>query len=115
MLCAFADSQSVIPGAIPDALRMRSDACDLANEASRFFGGVRALAVTTDRLNKYVAWCREQGLSNATINRDMSALRRAFKLAYRAGKIQRCPNFPHLKESAPRMGFVEDLRRSSAT
>lgn len=70
------------------------------------------MAVTTDRLNKYVAWCREQGLSNATINRDMSALRRAFKLAYRAGKIQRCPNFPHLKESAPRMGFVEDLRRS---
>src|SRR6185369_3190175 len=44
----------------------------------------------------------------ATINRDLSALRRAFKLAFRAGKIQKCPNFPHLKEAAPRTGFVEE-------
>lgn len=72
------------------------------------FGGLRALAVTTDMLNRYVASCREAGLSNATINRDLSALRRAFKLAHRAGKIQRVPNFPHLKESAPRAGFVEE-------
>ncbi len=64
--------------------------------------------MTTDKLNKYVAWCREQGLSNGTINRDLSALRRAFKLAYRAGKLQKCPIFPHLKESAPRVGFVEE-------
>ena len=47
---------------------MRSDACDLANEASRFFGGVRALAVTTDRLNKYVAWCREQGYKTVSLH-----------------------------------------------
>ena len=72
------------------------------------FGGWRALAVTTDMLNKYVAACRDLGLSNATINRDIAALRRAFKLALRAGKIQKCPNFPHLKESAPRSGFVEE-------
>lgn len=74
------------------------------------FGGFRALAVTTDKLNKYVAWCREQGLSNGTINRDMAALRRAFNLAYRAGKLQKVPVFPHLKESAPRTGFVEEAQ-----
>ena len=72
------------------------------------FGGIRALAVTTEMLNRYVAWCREQELSNATINRDLSALRRAFKLAHKAGRIQKVPNFPHLKESAPRSGFVEE-------
>jgi integrase len=59
-------------------------------------------------LNKYVAWCREQGLSNATVNRDLSALRRAFNLARKAGKIQKVPSFPHLKEAAPRSGFVEE-------
>lgn len=73
-----------------------------------FFSGIRALAVTTDMLNRYVALCREQGLSNGTINRDLAALRRAFNLAYKAGKIQKVPCFPHLKESAPRSGFVEE-------
>lgn len=72
------------------------------------FSGMRAIAVTGDTLNKYVAWCRDQGLANGTINRDLAALRRAFKLALRAGKIQKCPMFPHLKESAPRSGFVEE-------
>jgi integrase len=72
------------------------------------FGGIRALAVTTEKLNRYVAWCREQELSNATINRDLSALRRAFNLAHKAGRIQKVPSFPHLKESAPRSGFVEE-------
>lgn len=81
----------------------------------KFFGGTRAVAVTTDLLNRYVNECREHGfskpaepLSNATINRDMAALRRAFNLAKRAGKIQQVPFFPHLKESAPRKGFVEE-------
>src|SRR5262249_12610810 len=69
------------------------------------FGGIRALAVTTDMLNKYVAGCREAKLANATVNRDMAALRRAFNIAFRAGKIQKVPAFPHLKESAPRQGF----------
>jgi integrase len=74
----------------------------------KFFGGMRALMVTTDLLNRYVTECREAGLSNATINRDMSALRRAFNLALRADKIQKVPSFPHLKEAAPRSGFVEE-------
>jgi len=74
----------------------------------KHFGGLRALAVTTDSLNRYVTTCREEGLSNGTINRDLNPLRRAFNLAVKAGKIQRAPSFPHLKESAPRAGFVEE-------
>jgi integrase len=74
----------------------------------KFFGGMRALSVTTDLLNRYISQCREAGLSNATINRDMAALRRAFNLALRADKIQKLPAFPHLKEAAPRSGFVEE-------
>jgi integrase family protein with SAM-like domain len=79
-----------------------------AGRLKKFFSGIRALAVTTDMLNRYVASCREQGLSNATINRDLAALRRAFNLALSAGKLQKVPCFPHLKESAPRSGFVEE-------
>jgi hypothetical protein len=73
-----------------------------------YFGGIRALAVTTDKLNKYIAWCREKQLSNGTINRELAALRRAFNLALRAGKLQKVPFFPHLKQSAARSGFVEE-------
>lgn len=74
----------------------------------KFFGGFKALAVTGDLLNRYVSEQRTAGLSNATINRDLAAIRRAFNLGYRAGKVQRVPCFPRLKESAPRQGFVEE-------
>ena len=74
------------------------------------FSGIRAVAVTTEMLNRYVAWCRGNELSNATINRDLAALRRAFYIAHRAGKVQRVPCFPHLKEAAPRTGFVEEAQ-----
>jgi integrase len=76
----------------------------------KHFSGIRALAVTTDMLNRYISWCREQELSNGTINRDLAALRRAFNLALRAGKLQKVPNFPHLKEAPPRSGFVEEAQ-----
>lgn len=79
-----------------------------AGRLKKFFGGMRALAVSTDLLNRYITECREDGLSNATINRDMSALRRAFNLALKASKIQKIPSFPRLKEAAPRSGFVEE-------
>jgi integrase len=76
----------------------------------KHFGGWRALNVTTEVLNRYVNWCREKKLSSATVNRDLAALRRAFRLGLRAGKIQRVPAFPHLKEAAPRSGFVEEAQ-----
>jgi integrase len=88
------------------------EAAPAPGRLKQHFSGIRALAVTTDLLNKYVAWCREQQLSNGTINRDLAALRRAFNLAYRAGKIQKVPCFPHLKEAAPRTGFVEEAQYS---
>ena len=88
--------------------RWQSRAKPEPGRLKRFFGGVRALAVSTDKLNSYVARCREEGLANGTINRDLAALRRAFSLALEAGKIQKVPNFPHLKESAPRQGFVDE-------
>jgi integrase len=55
-----------------------------------------------------VAWCREQGLSNATINRDIAALRRAFSLALKGKRIREIPSFPHLREAAPRSGFIAE-------
>jgi integrase len=57
-------------------------------------------------------WCREQGMANGTVNRDLAALRRAFTLGLKANppKLQRVPTFPRLKESDPRSGFVEEAQ-----
>lgn len=74
----------------------------------RYFGGWKALAVTRDKLDKYVVHCQKQGLANGTINRDLSALQRAFSLALEAEKIQKVPRFPRLKEAPPREGFLEE-------
>jgi integrase len=79
-----------------------------------YFGHLRTSQVTTELLNKYVIKCQADGLSNATINRDMAALKRAFNLAYRSTprKVQAVPVFPHLKEAAPRQGFVVEKQYS---
>jgi site-specific recombinase XerD len=55
-------------------------------------------------LNRYVASCREQGLSNGTINRDLAALRRAFNLALMAGKLQNSM-FPALEGIGSQVGI----------
>jgi integrase len=75
-----------------------------------FFERTRASQVSTDLLTQYVLKCRADGLENATINRDMSALRRAFSLGYKCTprKVQQIPIFPdRLTEAPPRQGFVD--------
>jgi integrase len=48
-----------------------------------------------------------RGLSNGSINRSISALRRMFYLAKEDEKIRDIPHFPMVKESRPRQGFFE--------
>jgi integrase len=79
-----------------------------AGRLKKYFGGMLALAVTTDILNKYILYCRDLGKSNATINRDFAALKRAFNLGKKASKIHVVPEFPEkLEEAPPRDGFLE--------
>jgi integrase len=45
--------------------------------------------------------------ANATINRELAALKRAYRLALKGDRLSRVPHIPMLKESAPRQGFFE--------
>jgi hypothetical protein len=47
------------------------------------------------------------GYSNATINREMAALKRAFRLAHRAGRAASVPHIDMLDEDNARKGFFE--------
>src|SRR6266498_121621 len=66
----------------------------------------RARAITTDRVLAYVRHRQEQGAANATVNRELSALKRMFRLGERVGKVAHRPYIAMLKEAAPRQGFL---------
>jgi integrase len=70
-------------------------------------GRRRAVQVSPSDVTRYVEQRRQQGAANATIKRELSALRRAFKLAVRAEKIPRQPSIVALEENNTRQGFFE--------
>ncbi len=72
-----------------------------------FFTGYRASDIDTELIRKFIADQQAKGLSNASINRSLSALRRMYNLALEDGTLRDTPHFPMLQESAPRQGFLE--------
>jgi len=81
------------------------------------FGKRRAAAVGTDTLNAYIQSRRAEGAGNATINRELSLLQRAFTLAFEAQppKVTRPLRFHRLAEPPPRKGFVEEAQYRKLT
>jgi integrase len=72
-------------------------------------GGMRVTEITTARIKEYVDKRMAKGLSNASINRELAALKRIFHLASQCTppKIGQIPFVPMLKESNTRKGFFE--------
>ncbi len=71
------------------------------------FAGWRAEEITTDAIRAYIARRREKEAANATINRELQELKRAFNLAIQAGKLWHKPHIPLLREDNVRQGFFE--------
>jgi len=77
---------------------------------SPVFGDLRAANVNNEDLQKYVNQRKMEGAANATINRELALLKRAFSLGLEARKVFGSPKFPHLEERNVRKGFVEDAQ-----
>ncbi|MHB1936427.1 MAG: tyrosine-type recombinase/integrase [Acidobacteriaceae bacterium] len=77
-----------------------------------FFGSRRVLEVTSDLVAKYVDHRQSESAQNATINREMAALKRMFRIGMYATppKVFRLPKFPKLTEDNIRTGFLEDAQ-----
>jgi len=74
-----------------------------------FFGGTKAPDITTDKVKAYIGKRMKKGLSNASINGGLAALKRMFHLASECTppKVSVIPYIPMLKESNVRKGFFE--------
>ncbi len=81
----------------------------LEQHLTPFFGGLRAVDITTDQVRTYTDNRQQQGASNGSINRELAVLKRMLNLAaaMTPPKVARVPYIPMLKESNVRKGFFE--------
>ncbi len=78
-----------------------------AHVTEHFGANAKALDVTADALVGYAQRRREAKAAPATVKNELAALRRAFNLAVRAGRLPQRPAFPVIEARNRRTGFFE--------
>jgi integrase len=74
---------------------------------AKTFGGWRLSDITAADVRTYVEQRLKDGAANATINRELAALRRMYTLAVDAGTLIAKPKITMLQERNTRQGFFE--------
>ena len=74
------------------------------------FEGYRAIDITTQQINDHIAMRKGKGRANATINRELTALKRMFNLAARSQPplVSSVPYIPTLRGENVRKSFFEE-------
>jgi len=72
-----------------------------------YFAFNRAMDITSDRITGYTAHRQDEGAANATINRELAALKHAFRLAHGDQKVGEVAYIAMLEEDNVRTGFFD--------
>jgi integrase len=72
-------------------------------------GSIRAVELGTAHLKRYIAARRNDKAANATINRELAIVKRAFRIGAQSDppSVMRIPHIPMLEENNVRKGFLE--------
>jgi hypothetical protein len=73
---------------------------------SPYFGGRRMTTITTSDIRTYIAQRQDNGAANATINRELAALKRMYTLAIQAGKPAASAAYPDARGAKRPTGIL---------
>jgi integrase len=75
------------------------------------FQGMKVTRITTSKINKYVDDRKAEGAANATVNRELAALKRMLRLGakHEPPKVNRVPHIALLEENNVKEGFFEEI------
>lgn len=83
---------------------------ELTDRLRETFGRFRACRITSEHIRSYIARRQSEGIANGTINRELAALKRMFRLASQQTPplVSNSPHIPHLQEHNVRQGFFTE-------
>jgi len=84
-----------------------SDAELGSSHLAKTFAGVRVTNIDTIKVRKHIEIRQTEGAANTSINRELAMLKRMMNLGVKAGKVDRVPHIPMLRENNVRKGFFE--------
>lgn len=96
-------------GLLKTDYRLKKQARLRIGNLEAFFEGMRAANMGTTKIKEYIADRQEEGAAPATINRELAALKRMFRLGEQETPpmVDRVPHIPMLKEDNVKEGFLD--------